>query len=155
MAVDWEAGVDLSLSTSTPELGSGAVAITATLTNARAGHMVPTGDPERYLELTLTARDVGGSVVGTASSRIGQVWEWWPVSRKLSDNRIAPGESSDLLLTLDSADGPLTVTATLDHVRISPENASFHDLGDYPTRRRVQSIEHRVLPEARTEPSSP
>ncbi len=39
-------------------------------------------------------------------------------------------------------DAPVTVELTVDHYRISPENAGYHDLGDYPTHSRaVQKTE--------------
>ena len=132
MAKHWQPGVDLSL-----QVDPASGVPTATLTNVRAGHMLPTGDPERYFELSLTATDPTGTVVGESVLHIGQKWEWWPVAKKVSDNRIAPGEAAVLTLDLpDDATG-LTITAQVDHVRISPENASYHDLGDYPTRLTV------------------
>ena len=70
------------------------VPVTVRLTNVRAGHMLPTGDPERYLELQLVARNSAGAVVFEGKRTVGQKWEWWPKARKLSDNRLAPGASS-------------------------------------------------------------
>ena len=106
---------------------------------------MPTGDPERYLELTVSARDATGVVIAVEQLRIGQVWEWWPVAQKVSDNRLAPGESMTLSLLLPSLERPVTVEASLDHVRISPTNAQYHDLESHPARRRVDVIQQAVV----------
>jgi len=146
MAADWAPGIDLALSA--PESGTAGdhVTVTVTVTNARAGHLVPTGDPERYLDIGVAALDPNGAPIGAAEHRIGQKWEWWPVARKLSDNRLSPGDSRDveLVLSLPDTAGAVTVSAWVDHVRISPENAAYHDLGDYPTRRRVYTSEATI-----------
>ena len=118
--------------------------VAASVENVRSGHRVPTGDPERYLELTVSARDETGAVLAVEQLRVGQVWEWWPVAQKVSDNRLAPGESMTLTLQLPTLERPVTIEASLDHVRISPTNAQYHDLGNYPARRRVDVIQQVV-----------
>lgn len=148
MALDWEAGVDLSLQAPEGAAVGTATTVGLRVTNARAGHRVPTGDPERYLDVQLVVRDSAGTPLATESARIGQVWEWWPVAKRLSDNRLAPGESTTVTAQVEMPPGGLQIEAWLDHVRISPENAGYHDLGDYPTRRRVHTRSARVAPTA-------
>ena len=138
MAADWQAGVELELTQE--DRGDEPPQMAAIVSNRRAGHRVPTGDPERYLELTLTAVDAEGVERARSELRIGQQWEWWPEARKLSDNRLGPGESHRLTLDLPSAHSGLSVSARLDHVRMRPENASYHNLDGYPTRRLVDLL---------------
>ena len=52
-------------------------------------------------------------------------------------------------------EGGLMIEATLEHVRISPENAGYHDLGDYPTRRRVSQRSSEIRPAAAPAASAP
>ena len=144
MAVDWSPGVELRLEAPPMVVAGESLVIAAAVENVRGGHRVPTGDPERYLELTVSARDATGVVLAVEQLRIGQVWEWWPVARKVSDNRLAPGESMTLSLLLPSLERPVTIEASLDHVRISPANAQYHDLGAYPARRRIDVIQQAV-----------
>ncbi len=134
---DWAPGTDAALRV---EAG----AATLTLTNARAGHQVPSGDPERHLLATLTARDGAGRALATETARIGQVWEWWPTARRLSDDRLPPGASR--VVTLAVPPGTATVEALVEHVRISDENATHHDLGDYPRRRTVHALRQSLGP---------
>ena len=132
---DWSGGLDAELALDGP-------VASVTLTNARAGHHLPSGDPERYLEATVTLRDEAGEVLRTEQWRIGQVWEWWPKARKLSDNRLRAGERRTHRVDTSGAAGG-SVHLRVDHVRISPENHAHHSLGDYPARRTVTE---RVLP---------
>ncbi len=146
---DWKPGVEARV-----ELGRGLATgggaspqvATVLLENVRAGHMVPTGDPERYLELNLEIHDATGQPVATEQWRLGQQWEWWPVARKLGDNRLAPGEIRRFELAFPPLEGGGSLHLSLDHVRISPENHAHHKLGAYPARRRVQSLDQRVPP---------
>ena len=46
--------------------------------NRRAGHLLPTGDPERFLLITARIRDSSGVVLSEQTERIGAVWEWAP-----------------------------------------------------------------------------
>lgn len=61
------------------------------VTNDRAGHTVPTGDPERHIDVRAEAK-ADGEVVGRAWTRIGSRYQWWPKTVRLSDTRIRPGE---------------------------------------------------------------
>jgi len=100
-----------------------------TATNANAGHKVPTGDPERWVQI-----DVSGGELQD-SWRFGQVWEWWPAPRKVSDNRLAPFESRTKVW---SGVEPGTYDVAMSVHRLSQENAEYHGLvGIYPTHREV------------------
>ncbi|HED65772.1 MAG TPA: cytochrome C554 and C-prime [Planctomycetes bacterium] len=91
------------------------------LTNAHAGHAIPTADPERFLHVRLRGFDAAGNVIFEATERIGQRWEWSP-ARKLGDNRIAPGESRELSFTTPSAADRLVLDVLA--VRLSRASAA-------------------------------
>jgi len=117
----------------------GATEAAVRLKNAYAGHMLPTGDPERFIrvELTLSA---AGQEIGAQTLRIGQRWEWWPKARKLSDNRLKPLEERIETVRFDGeAERPFAVEVRVVNVRIAQEAAEYHDLtGKYPTQVEVQ-----------------
>ena len=69
-----------------------------TLINARAGHMLPSGDPERYLDVRATLLD-GSGAVSSQRWQIGQTWVWSPVAEKTGDNRLNVGERRELRWT--------------------------------------------------------
>ncbi len=62
------------------------------LRNDKAGHAVPTGDPERFVLVRVRAFGLQGREVWSAKKRIGQTWKWSP-AKKIGDNRIDPGET--------------------------------------------------------------
>ncbi len=112
--------------------------------NGGAGHRLPTGDPERFIQIELEFRDAQGQPVGAWSERIGQVWKWWPEPEKLSDNRLAPLERREAVVPRPA--GAVTWVLTATSHRISQEALDFHDLEDYPASRVTQRIEGRFPP---------
>lgn len=66
---------------------------TVTLINQRAGHTIPTGDPEYFYTLQMDAIDATGHSLKSVTHRIGQEWKWWPKAEKIKDNRLKPLES--------------------------------------------------------------
>ena len=120
-----------------------------TLINARAGHMLPSGDPERYLDVRATLLDGSGGTVSSQRWRIGQTWVWSPVAEKTGDNRLNVGERRELRWTPGTLGA--SVRLTVEHVRLSPENLDYHlkllesghpgppieALKSYPTRRTL------------------
>jgi len=104
------------------------------LSNSAAGHLLPTGDPERFILVEVGFSDSRRRPVGeTYRERIGQTWEWWPVPRKLTDNRLAPLEVRELRIPRPETAVGWALVAT-SH-RISAEALEFHDLGNYPSSR--------------------
>ncbi|MCH7666650.1 MAG: hypothetical protein IH936_12060 [Acidobacteria bacterium] len=104
------------------------------LSNSAAGHLLPTGDPERFILVEVDFSDSQKRAVGeTYRERIGQTWEWWPVPRKLADDRLAPLEVRELRIPRPETAAAWTLVAT-SH-RISAEALEFHDLADYPSSR--------------------
>lgn len=117
----------------------GSTEVTLKLTNAYAGHMLPTGDPERFIrvEVTLIA---AGRGVGTEVLRIGQRWEWWPAARKLSDNRLKPLEERlESVIFTGNPPAPLSAEIRVVNARMNEEAAAYHDLLEtYPIEVEVQ-----------------
>lgn len=120
-----------------------------TLVNARAGHMLPSGDPERYLDVRASLLDGSGGTVSSQRWRIGQTWVWSPRAEKTDDNRLGVGERR-VMRWAPGAKGA-SIRLTVEHVRLSPENLDYHlkllesghpgppidVLRSYPTRRTL------------------
>lgn len=120
------------------------VTLTAQLTNTRAGHLLPTGDPERFIKVEASAVATSGATLGEAEVKIGAVYVWHPKARKISDNRLKPGASMPLTLKLsvpERLQGPITLKLRATHWRISEENFEYHHL-------EGRSVTHRVFLES-------
>ncbi len=115
-----------------------------TARNANAGHMLPTGDPERAVIVTLAAIGADGDTLAVTRHRIAQRWQWYPVAKKLGDTRLAPGDSVTVTLGYRVPAGAHRLVASAVNERISDANAEYHHLGRYPRRTEVARIEHRV-----------
>ena len=101
-------------------------AIELVVTNTRAGHNVPTGDPERYLLVRAEALDAQGRVVAQTELRIGTVYDWTPPPHLVSDNRVAPGQ--ERVASLGAARGAVEVRVLGDKFRIGQAAFDYHDL---------------------------
>jgi len=51
--------------------------------NEFAGHKLPTGDPERFYNISFILKNEENKVVSTKTERIGEQWEWYPEAKKL------------------------------------------------------------------------
>jgi len=114
------------------------------LANARAGHLLPTGDPERFILVKAELLEASGRVIDARTHRIGQEWEWHPKARKLSDNRLRPLEERQVELPrLDPQRGrPAKVRVTVENWRLNDKNAAYHKLiGVYPQSAVVMKFE--------------
>ena len=106
--------------------------------NRHAGHLLPTGDPERFLLVTARARDASGAVLAERIERFGAVWEWSPQPRKTSDNRLAPREARVLSLEVPATGtGGLSLELEASKWRISEENLRYHQLEGRTVAGRV------------------
>ena len=85
-------GLDVTVGDFQPLQSGKAFRLRITLKNARAGHDLPTGDPERFIKAIARVFDMNGTVLQEETLRIGQTWAWSP-ARKLGDNRLKYGES--------------------------------------------------------------
>jgi hypothetical protein len=117
------------------------------LTNAHAGHWLPTGDPERFILVKAELVDGAGRVIGRSRYRIGQKWVWNPKARKLADNRLKPLEAREVPLDFSGPRSvkPAMIRVTVENWRMSPENAAYHKLtGVYPISAVVLREEKRL-----------
>ncbi|MFN8587636.1 MAG: multiheme c-type cytochrome [Candidatus Eisenbacteria bacterium] len=142
-------GVALGADSALAKAGPDSLRWTVRATNANAGHRLPTGDPERAVLVTLAALDARGDTLASHTTRIAQRWEWWPAPRRLSDDRLAPGETRTLELRWPAGTRVARLVATAVNERISDANADYHRLpASYPRRVEVARVEF-VPPRAR------
>ncbi|HHO52753.1 MAG TPA: hypothetical protein ENK18_18225 [Deltaproteobacteria bacterium] len=120
-------------------------ALSLTLSNANAGHLLPTGDPERWIQIDVTFTDASGGTVGSPfQHRIGQIWEWSTPPRKRSDNRLAPREVRRLSVAIPAGASQASIEAS-SH-RISEDNAGYHGLDGYPRSVGTHHLEVALSP---------
>lgn len=143
-------GVDVAFGGVTPD-DAGHSIVSVDLTNARAGHMVPSGDPERFLRVVVSALDESGVETGRTDFRIGQTWVWSPVAKKTGDNRLKPGEVRRLDWTMPGSVDAAKIRVVVEHIRLTKSNLDYHvalvkngaagptmaELLDYPRGRVV------------------
>ena len=126
------------------ETGTAAVWNVSAL-NANAGHRLPTGDPERGVVIHLEAVTAAGDTIARAEHAIEQRYQWTPVVRKLSDDRLSPGDSVTVTLRYRVPAGPYRLVASAINSRISDANADYHRLpASYPRRVEVARVERPV-----------
>lgn len=121
----YKGGLEVTVGTPQQAADGDSVTVDVHLTNARAGHHLPTGDPERFILAVASISDAGGNVQYEKKLRIGQHWLWNP-ARKIGDNRITFGETRLWKATLPSNSarkGQLTVTVL--HVRLNTNTAKY------------------------------
>jgi hypothetical protein len=117
-------------------------------TNARAGHWLPTGDPERHIDITAVVRTAEGEVVTRAEQRIASKYEWWPEIEKLYDNRLKPHESVDVVLPVPVGHQPLYVDVVARKYRMYESAFEHHNLaGEYVRGRTFHRSSWRVASE--------
>jgi len=105
------------------------VNLTFAVTNAEAGHTLPTGDVERFLLVTARIRDAVGRVIAERTERFGTHFQWEPVVVKLEDNRLQPQEMRTFTLSFEApVQGSLSLELSGENHRISPENFAYHEL---------------------------
>lgn len=98
------------------------------ITNANAGHLLPTGDPERFLLVKVEAKDESGISIGAREEYIGAKYQWNPV-KKLSDTRLAPKERREYELEFAvPKSGKVRLTLDASKHRINQENFDYHQL---------------------------
>jgi hypothetical protein len=95
---------------------------------------VPTGDPERFFNITFTAKNEADSIIATKADRIGERWEWYPVAKKLSDNNILPKEERDFTFKFrPGRKEKIKLSVTVTKHRLNKESADYNKLDkSYP-----------------------
>jgi hypothetical protein len=103
--------------------------ITWSLVNAEAGHMLPTGDPERFITVEAVALGPDGAELGRSATRIGSEYRWHPTIELVRDTRLTPGEARPFALSFRvPAAGPVRLRIEASRWRISEENLRYHHL---------------------------
>lgn len=146
----YQPGYDLEVRARVRGRGKGRhVSVSMAITNARAGHELPTGDPERFitLELTLHGRDGPGAPAWAHTERIGEVWVWSPKARQVSDNSLKSGERRDFSyevpLPASARDG-LSIELVARNHRMSVENAVAMGIADGRYPLAIEVLRKRV-----------
>ena len=135
----YEPGLEVHKLTVTPSPDGKQVAFSLDFENARAGHKLPTADPERHLLLLAWLEDASGQRHAVTRARIGQTWTWHPRAEKKGDNRLAPRERRrweqrlEVPTGLGKGKGKLVVTAyhvrltgkTVEHMRKAKVEATY------------------------------
>ncbi|MCK5649214.1 MAG: hypothetical protein KAI22_10070, partial [Gammaproteobacteria bacterium] len=103
--------------------------LSITITNSGAGHKAPTGDPDRFIVLDFFWIDDNGQKTALKSIEFKRQIIWQPVMFVLSDNRLAPGESTQVITTPASDSGTLYV------------NGSYHVMTDRSLNRLKDNYE--------------
>ncbi|MCA9668746.1 MAG: hypothetical protein KC503_24300 [Myxococcales bacterium] len=109
------------------------------VTNAEAGHMLPTGDPERFILVTATVKGSDGRKLARRQERFGSLYRWSPEIKLVRDTRLAPKDTRSFTLDIDvpKKASALRVELVATKHRISDENVKYHHLEGrvVPSRR--------------------
>jgi hypothetical protein len=113
-------------------------ALEFSVTNANAGHTLPTSDVERFIIVAAQALDSKGRVLAERSERFGTRYEWNPKPKRLDDTRLAPRETRKFKLEFDApANGVVKLRLEGTNHRISRENLEYHKLEGKTVPSRV------------------
>lgn len=118
----WRSGLAVRVAAT----ASGAAPLTVDLTNAGAGHDLPTGDPERFLRVE--ARLEGDGATARDVLRLGQTWDWGDEAagrpaHRLDDSRLRPGATRHWTPSLPARRAERLVVEVAS-VRFTAENAA-------------------------------
>ena len=115
--------------------------ITANVANRHAGHSVPTGDVERFVLIRMKLEEPDPArTYWKHVERIGEVWEWSPQPRQVSDNTLAFGEERTYRYEIDIPEQAqsLVFEVIVENHRMTEKNAIEMGLmGSYPLKREV------------------
>lgn len=138
----YKSGLDVAFDFSNAVADS--LPITVLLTNARAGHYLPSGDPERFLLVVANLYDRAGELTAQDKYRIGQDWIWNP-ARKMGDNRLKQGETRRWRPAISAG---VTANNTLEvlvlHVRLNTETAEYIVAAENVDEKLFENGQHYV-----------
>ncbi len=107
--------------------GKDSLRVRLLLANRRAGHWIPTADPERFFLIQVRLEKPDGGVLAERRYRIGQTWRWNP-ARKVGDNRLKAGEERLYQTSLpfpESLAGDMRLVVQAYHVRLQKKTAAY------------------------------
>ena len=109
--------------------------------NEFAGHKVPTGDPERFILIEFILTNSKGEELKKTTNRIGEVWEWYPKAKKISDNNFLPGEERTYEFDYEPREkGYLNLQVAITKHRLNQESADYNGLTEtYPLYDTIYS----------------
>ena len=96
---------------------------TVQMSNLDTGHYLPTGDPERFIRISLRIYSGGPPVEKTY--RLGQHWQWEPEARQIQDNRLKSGEVRVWQESVKLSRKPSRIHLEAVHIRLSEKNATY------------------------------
>lgn len=105
-----------------------------TLRNEYAGHKVPTGDPERFIEIICELQDENHKIIGSKRDTIGEKWKWYPNAQKLNENNLKPLQQHVTTFDYVFKDpGVYKLTFTVLKHRLDKKSAHYNKLDEsYP-----------------------
>jgi hypothetical protein len=105
-----------------------------TLTNEYAGHNLPTGDPERFIEIVFELKNNYNESIIIQRDTIGEKWKWYPEAIKISDNNLKPKESRRFTFKHHvESPGQYELSLTILKHRLNQKSAHYNGLSDdYP-----------------------
>lgn len=137
----------LEPSTCPEEADEGCQRVIVRVINAHAGHNLPTGDPERHLDISAEVVGADDEVLARAEQRIASKYKWWPDIELQYDNRIAPREHLDFALNVPADLSSFRVRVTGYKYRMYEEAYEHHDLeGRYVRGRPFHESTWQVRP---------
>lgn len=140
-------GLDIKLSEIPLSYKKGDVLdIDLTAINAHAGHRVPSGDPERFMEFIFELKDSNGKLLASQRDTISEKWEWYPIAKKIMDNNLDPLDSRTYNFKKKlNYSGELRLYVTVKKHRLNEESARYNKLGkDYPLFITIYEKEFRI-----------
>lgn len=123
------------------------------IVNSNAGHHVPSGDPERHLEIEARALR-NGEEIAIAEQWVGSRYKWWPKIELVESNRIPAGEKLTFHLDVP-AEPPFVVEVVGEKYRMYEEAFEHHELeGRYVRGREFERKQFEVSDAVRLLPGS-
>ncbi len=146
---DYVRGLDIKVRFSPSHISLGDSAfITVSLFNQRAGHYIPTGDPEHFIVLQIRLMNKDNRILKDTSFTVAQKWKWWPEAVKLSDNRLKAMEIRDYYLAFKVSEQPerlfYEVIVTMN--RMTTKIAEYANLlGSYPIKAVIYKQRFKLI----------
>ncbi len=113
--------------------------IQITITNSGAGHKAPTGDTDRFIVLDFYWRTDKGKHIALDTIEFKRQVIWQPIMFVLSDNRLAPGASTQLSVIAPSESGTLYVDASY-HIMTERSLARLKDKFSLKNEPPIQRV---------------
>jgi hypothetical protein len=115
-------------------------------TNAYAGHGLPTGDPERHIDIRGEVEGDGeDGPVTVVEQRIGSKYKWWPEIVLQYDNRLEPEDHLDTRIAVPESELPATLEVVARKYRMYTGAYEHHDLeGKYVRGRKFHTSTWRL-----------